>query len=52
MSVEKSGKNCELCIRDENNLIVAWEVGMSEEDIDDMLKRHPGWKRSYEYVES
>lgn len=40
MGVEKSGKNYELCIRDENNLIVAWEVGMSEEDIDDMLKRH------------
>lgn len=40
MSVEKLGKNCELCIRDENNLIVAWQVGMSEEDIDDMLKLH------------
>ena len=41
-------KAIELCIRDENNLIVAWQVGMSEQDIDDMLDRHKGWKRSFE----
>ncbi|MDF2841599.1 MAG: hypothetical protein K0R00_25 [Herbinix sp.] len=52
MNVERMGKNFELCIRDESNLIVAWQAGMSEEDINDMLKRHFGWRRSHAYVES
>lgn len=47
----KTKRNFELCIRDENNLIVAWQVGMSEDDIQDMLRRHKGWKRSIEYIE-
>ena len=48
--VEKNGKSLELCIRDECNFIVAWQAGMSEEEIDDILKRHPGWRRSGEYM--
>lgn len=47
---KKSEKSCELCIRDEYNNIVAWQVGMSEADIEDMLKRHVGWRRSSEYI--
>ena len=51
MKTEKTGKKCELCIRDQSNLIVAWQAGMSEEDIKDMLKRHPRWRRSSVYIE-
>lgn len=50
MENTKAEKTLELCIRDENNLIVAWQVGMSEEDIQSMLRRNKGWRRSSEYV--
>ena len=36
-------KDIELCIRDENGLIVAWCVGYSNEELENLLKRHPGW---------
>ena len=39
----------ELCLRDANGLIVGWQVGWSEEDIERMLTEHPGWTRSVEY---
>lgn len=51
MNKDRNSRSQELCIRDELGFIVAWQVGMSEEDIQDMLKRHPGWRRSSEYVE-
>lgn len=51
MKKVKTEKTFELCIRDENNLIVAWQAGMSEDDIQSMLRRHKGWKRSTEYIE-
>jgi hypothetical protein len=51
MKVKKTEKKLELCIRDECNFIVAWQVGMSEEDIESILKRHTGWRRSSEYIE-
>lgn len=40
-------KEIELCIRDEQGRIVAWQVGYSDEELDDLLKRHPGWHRSH-----
>lgn len=43
--------NPEPCIRDESGLITAWQVGMSEEEIEAMLKKHPGWHRSFAYLE-
>ena len=52
MNGEKMKKNYELCIRDESNLIVAWQAGMSEEDIENILKRHAGWKRSFVFMEN
>lgn len=48
--IKKSNGELELCIRDENGKIVAWQVGMSDEDIEDMLKRHKGWYRSSEVM--
>ena len=39
----------ELCIRDKDGNIVAWQVGYSEEEIDKLLEKHKkeGWCRSY-----
>lgn len=51
MSKDKNSRRQELCIRDELGFIVAWQVGMSEDDIRDMLKRHPGWRRGVACVE-
>ena len=51
MKKEKAKRSAELCIRDENNCIVAWQVGMSEDDIQSMLRKNKGWKRSIEYIE-
>lgn len=35
------------CIRDEKGLIVAWTVGMSEDDILEMLMTHKSWYLSW-----
>lgn len=41
---EYAAKNgIEQCIRDKNGCIVAWCVGYSEDDLKNLLKRHPGW---------
>jgi len=40
----------EICYRDKDGRIVAWDVGMSEEDIEKMLKEHPDYYRSTEEV--
>ena len=41
-------KNIEICYRDKNadDRIVAWEVGSSEEEIKNLLDKHPSWYRS------
>lgn len=45
-------KEIELCIRDNQQRIVAWQTGYSEEEIEELLKLHPDWHRSYaEYTE-
>lgn len=31
------------CIRDENGRIVAWCAGYSDDELKNLLKRHPGW---------
>lgn len=36
----------EICYRDKDGLIVAWDVGMSEEDVKEMLEKHPDYYRS------
>lgn len=37
-------KGIEQCIRDENGRIVAWWcVGYSDNELKNLLKRHPGW---------
>lgn len=33
----------EQCIRDKNGYIVAWCVGYSDDELKNLLKRHPGW---------
>lgn len=33
----------ESCIKDENDCIVAWCVGYSEDELKSLLKRHPKW---------
>lgn len=33
----------EQCIRDENGRIVAWCAGYSDDELKNLLKRHPGW---------
>lgn len=48
-------KNIELCIRDREGRIVAWQVGYSDEDLKNLLERHKdeGWHTSYaEYTEN
>lgn len=43
----------EICYRDKeaNRAIVAWDVGYSEEEIKELLEKHPSWYRSTEEVE-
>lgn len=36
------GDIIEGCIRDSEERIVAWTVGMSDEDVDAFLENHPG----------
>lgn len=38
----------EICYRDRNNddRIVMWDVGMSQEEVDEQLAKHPSWYRS------
>lgn len=48
-------KNAELCIRDREGRIVAWQTGYSDEDLKNLLERHKdeGWHISYaEYTEN
>lgn len=42
----------EICYRDKNanDAIVAWDVGMSEEEIKEMLEKNPSYYRSTEEV--
>ena len=42
----------EICYRDKacNDAIVAWDVGMSEEEVKEMLEDHPTWYRSTEVM--
>ena len=44
----------EICYRDKNadDRIVMWDVGMSQEEIDEQLAKHPSWYRSTENIES
>lgn len=44
----KTKKTIEICYRDRacDNAIVAWDVGMSKEDVDEMLKKHPTYYRA------
>jgi hypothetical protein len=47
-------KEIELCIRDKDERIVAWQVGYSDDEIKKLLERHKkeGWHTSYaEYTE-
>jgi len=41
-------KTSEICYRDKaaDNAIVAWDAGMSKEEVSEMLKKHPTWYRS------
>ena len=41
-------RKVEICYRDSaaDNAIVAWDVGMSKEEVSKMLKKHPTWYRS------
>ena len=36
-----------LCVRDTRGLIVALCVGSSDEELKELLERHPGWYLSY-----
>lgn len=47
-------KQIEICYRDKacNDAIVAWDAGMSEEDVEKMLKEHPTYYRSTEVIPS
>lgn len=44
----------EICYRDRNadDRIVMWDVGMSQEEIDEQLAQHPSWYRSTEDIDS
>jgi len=37
----------ELCVRDTSGLIVALCAGYSNEELKNLLKKHPGWHISY-----
>ena len=41
----------EKCIRDKNGYIVAWLVGMSNEEIAEWFKKYPDNYLSVEYIE-
>lgn len=45
-------KTVEICYRDKaaNDAIVAWDAGMSKDEVAKMLKKHPTWYRSSEEV--
>ena len=45
-------KTVEICYRDKaaNDAIVAWDAGMSKDEVAKMLKKHPTWHRSSEEV--
>lgn len=48
-------KNVELCIRDREGRIVAWQAGYSDEDLKNLLEHHKDedWHTSYaEYTEN
>ncbi len=51
---DKTGKQIEICYRDKasNDAIVAWDAGMSKEDVETMLREHPTYYRSCEEVAS
>lgn len=46
----KRGTNMtyETCIRDELGYIVIWTVGMSDDEVQDILEQHPEWCLSVE----
>ena len=39
------------CARDKENRICAWNVGYSDEDWNDLLKRNPDWHESVAYYD-
>ena len=43
-----SDKTVEICYRDKaaDDAIVAWDAGMSKEEVSEMLIKHPTWYRS------
>jgi len=43
-------ENIELCIRNKDGYIIAWIVGMSNDEIEEFLKNNPGSYRSYEVI--
>jgi len=43
-------ENIELCIRNKDGYIIAWIVGMSDDEITEFLKNNPGSYRSYEVI--
>lgn len=44
----------EICYRDKDadDRIVMWDIGMSQEDIDEQLAQHPSWYRSTADIDS